>query len=214
MAAEYDAKRFARLGESFFCKKGEALMKAGPLPEICYYVIRGCAISCEVDENGYTRCWGIHGQGSIILCEEMFYERPLSTDVVAVTDCELIRIARRDFLDAIKKDEALYLFVLEMLSRHCLEAVEELRRATTQTGDKRLCSLLISMAEPYAKDSDSEVMIGETFSQQTIATMLNANRITITRTMQKLRQAGMVLPCRNRHYKISSINRLRAYIEG
>ena len=68
MAAEYDAKRFARLGESFFCKKGEALMKAGPLPEICYYVIRGCAISCEVDENGYTRCWGIHGQGSIIIC--------------------------------------------------------------------------------------------------------------------------------------------------
>lgn len=91
-----------------------------------------------------------------------------------------------------------------MLSRHCLEAVEELRRATTQTVDKRLCSLLISMAEPYAKDSDSEVMIGETFSQQTIATMLNANRITITRTMQKL--GRRVWYCRrNRHYKISSL---------
>ena len=213
MAAEFDAKRFAQMGESFFCKKGEALMKAGPLPEICYYVVHGCAISCEVDENGYTRCWGIHGQGSMILCEEMFYERPLSTDIVAVTDCELICISRRDFLDAIRRDEALHLFVLEMLSRHYLEAIEELRRATTQTVDKRLCSLLISMAEPYAKDMDSEVRISESFSQQTIATMLNANRITITRTIQKLRRAGIVTPCRNRHYKISSINRLRAYIE-
>ena len=213
MAAEFDAKRFAQMGESFFCKKGKVLMKAGPLPEICYYVVHGCAISCEVDENGYTRCWGIHGQGSMILCEEMFYERPLSTDIVAVTDCELVCISRRDFLDAIRRDEALHLFVLGMLSRHYLEAIEELRRATTQTVDKRLCSLLISMAEPYAKDMDSEVRISESFSQQTIATMLNANRITITRTIQKLRRAGIVTPCRNRHYKISSINRLRAYIE-
>ena len=213
MAAGFDAKRFAQMGKLFFCKKGEALMKAGPLPEICYYVVHGCAISCEANENGYTRCWGIHGQGSMILCEEMFYERSLSTDIVAVTDCELIRISRRDFLDAIRRDEALHLFVLEMLSRHYLEAIEELRRATTQTVDKRLCSLLISMAEPYAKDMDSEVRISESFSQQTIATMLNANRITITRTIQKLRRAGIVTPCRNRHYKISSINRLRAYIE-
>ena len=99
------------MGEALFCKKGEALMKAGPLPEFCCYVVHGCAISCEIDENGYTRCWGIHGQGSMILCEEMLYARSLSADIVAVTDCELIRITRDTFLDAIKQDEGLHLFV-------------------------------------------------------------------------------------------------------
>ena len=213
MTEHADIRRFAALGESISCKKGDVLMKAGTLPEFCYYVVHGCAISCEIDENGYTRCWGIHGQGGMPLCEEMFYEHPLSMDIAAVTDCELIRISRRDFLEAIRQDESLHLFILETLSRHYLEAVEELRRATTQTVDKRLCSLLISMAKPYARNMDSEVIIGETFSQQTIATMLNANRITITRSLQKLQRAGVILPCRNRHYRISSINRLRAYIE-
>ena len=213
MAAAYDSKQLAALGKKVSCKKGTTLMEAGASPAACFYVLRGYVINCEIDEKGYTRCWGIHGQGSLILCEELFYEQPLSTDMMAVTDCELIRIERKVLLQAIRTDEALHLFVMKTLSRHYLDAVDELRRIRTQTMDKRLCSLLITMAEPYARNADCEAVIGEAFSQQTLATMLNANRITITRTMQKLRDAGMLLPCRSRHYKISSINSLRAYIE-
>lgn len=214
MAAQYDVRCFETMGRRTTCRKGEPLVRAGLHPDACYYVTRGCAISCEVDENGYTRCWGIHGPGSLVLCEEMFSDRQLAADLVPVTDCELLRMERTAFLAAVRQDSVLRLYVLQTLSQHYLDAVDGLRRATTQTIDKRLCGLLLSMAGPYARDEDSEVLIGEAFSQKTIAIMLNANRITITRTMQKLREAGLLRPSRNQHYRIASLRQLRAYMEA
>ena len=112
------------------------------------------------------------------------------TSAIAVTDCEILRIARKEMMRAIHEEHQLSdIFVAYLLARNT-RVQEDLIDQLFNSSEKRLARTLLLLAN-FGKKGKPEPVIAK-ISQETLAEMIGTTRSRVNFFMNRFRKLGFI----------------------
>lgn len=184
--------RFYTMGPEISLPKNHLLQKAGNIPDSCYVLKKGRIACCEYTADGRECYFNINEEGSLLFEAAIILERCLTLNYKAMTDCTLIKIPRQVLLDAVVSDPAVAIDLLSSVSEKFISVTEQIRESNYRSADWKVCNLLLTLADKYGVNYDGKVMISERISQQQLANTLRINRVTVNRSLTKLKDIGYI----------------------
>ncbi|HEX6977663.1 MAG TPA: Crp/Fnr family transcriptional regulator [Alphaproteobacteria bacterium] len=118
--------------------------------------------------------------------------KPRTADAVALTDCQLLVLERRDFIPFLRERPDICIRLLTIVC-------ERLRRTSAQVEDVlfldiggRLARTLLYLASIHGQRASDGVRIGIRLSQREIASMAGSSRETVNRQLQAWQREGLL----------------------
>ncbi len=110
----------------------------------------------------------------------------------AFEDTLICALHRDDFLGLIHRQPELMLKVMKVLAERLRVAEEEIADLVFRDVPGRLASLLLRLAEAYARKNGGRLRLALRLTHQDIASMIGATRETVTSTLGRFRDAGLI----------------------
>jgi CRP/FNR family transcriptional regulator, cyclic AMP receptor protein len=163
------------------CAKGD--------PGSCLFAIcRGTVKILAPSVDGHDAVLNVIGKGDIFGEIALLDGRPRTADAVAVTDCELFIIERRDFLPLIREEPEIALRMIEILCAR-------LRRTTEQAENLMFLHLPGRLAKALLRLSESDAPAGErkaVVTQKDLGNIIGMSRESTNRQLRIWEQQGLV----------------------
>lgn len=205
--------RFYTMGQELLLPKNHFLQKAGNMPDALYVLKEGRIACCEYTADGRECYFNINEEDSLLFEAAIILGRRLTLNYKALTDCRLIRIPRNVLMENVVADSAVALDLLSSISEKFLSVSEQIRESNYHSATWKVCNLILSLADKYGVSYDGKVMISERISQQQLANTLRINRVTVNRTLTKLKDLGYIEQI-NGLFCIRSTAKLHRYMES
>ena len=205
--------RFYTMGPVIFLPKNHFLQKAGNIPDSCYVLTKGRIACCEYTADGRECYFNINEEGSLMFEAAIVLNRRVTLNYKALTDCKLIKIPREVLMEQVTTDPAVALDLLSSLSEKFISVSEQIRESNYRSASWKVCNLMLSLADKYGVLYDDKIMISERISQQQLANTLRINRVTVNRTLTKLKDLGYIEQI-NGLFCIRSVPKLRRYMDS
>jgi CRP-like cAMP-binding protein len=153
-------------------------------------VLRGRVVIRAPSSDGKEVILNIINEGEIFGEIALLDGKERTADATAMTDCELLVIARRSFLPLLERPD----FMRELLNVLC----ERLRRTSEQVEDVLFLDVAARIAKTllrFAKADDApqpsaRIVLG--LSQREIGNLIGASREKVNRRLQAWRRAGII----------------------
>jgi len=97
-------------------KEGEVIFSAGEKPSHYYQIVKGSVKLQNVDSNAKEIVQEIRKSGQAICAFTMFVEERYPVSALAVNDCEIIKLAKKDLLPLLTQHQELGKYLLEDIS--------------------------------------------------------------------------------------------------
>ena len=192
--------------------KDTILCKAGEVPRYCYYIGSGQVTVYEYTANGGEHVFNTINAGCLFLIPSMMITHAVTLSFKTSQKSEILRIPKNGLYQLIMSDPEISADLIYSLSARMIDTMEQLKQSGNYTVTQRVCSLLIERAERFGVEYDGKIMIQEKISQQSIANRIQANRVTVARSMKSLKDLGLV-ELVNGYYCVRDIEKLRRHIE-
>jgi CRP-like cAMP-binding protein len=160
-------------------KKKDAAFSQGAPADAVFYIRKGKVQLTVVSTTGKEATLGILGEG------EFFGEGGLAGQALrmgsatAMTDCELLRIDKKEMMLALRREHT-FSDLFE----------EDLVDQLFNSSEKRLARILLLLAH-FGKEGRPETVI-PTISQETLADMIGTTRSRVSFFMNRFRKLGFV----------------------
>jgi CRP/FNR family transcriptional regulator len=157
-------------------------------------------------------CIGILGPGDLYFHDRACTENEVAAE--ALTDASVLQEEFQRLVGVLSGSPALVQAALISLRRQATDMQDLISRVLSRDITLRLAAVLISLGDRFGKPSpDGTVAIGIPVAPKMLARMIGSNRVTVTRVMTEMREAGLVrAPGRNQ--VVTDPKRLRAYLSG
>lgn len=177
------------------CKKkkaGDFLIRTGDNPKGLYFVKRGKVKSNILGKDGMLKTIQIVSEGCTFGDQFVFHEQPGLFEALIIEDTELCFFSKETILDIMKKDFEFNLFIIKSLSIKSRMLACQLEDTCLRNILQSVCRILHSLCcyEVKGKQDQGEVVID--LSHQELANMLSSHRVTITKTLSKLKIQGVL----------------------
>lgn len=135
---------------------------------------------------------------NIIEKDEIFGEialldgKPRTADAIAITDCELMVIHRRDVKQLIEQETALAIHFLELAGERLRWLSDRIEDAAFLDVAARLAKQLLHMAEISGEQTSEGVIVKLQPSQAELGQMLGTSRISISKHLRRWRDRDWV----------------------
>ena len=199
-----DVEVFSRIGKILNLPRHTTLQRAGTIPENCYYILEGEVESFDNISSGNERIFRRSGPGALILLPAMMIRHELHLSFRTSRPTKVIKLSRNQLQE--------YFLATPDFAARTVQA-EQYWALKNFSLSWRLCSLLLDMAEQYGADYDSKVMLTRSLSQQEMASLLQASRVSVARVMKRLKDLNLVEYI-NGFYCIRSVEQLRRHMEA
>lgn len=170
-------------------KKGAAFSQGAPA-DCVFYIQKGRIQLSVVSKVGKEAILGILGEG------EFFGEGSLAGQTLrmgsatAITDCELLRIDKKDMMRALHREhEFSDMFVAYLLARN-IRYEADLVDQLFNSSEKRLARILLLLAH-FGKEGVPSTVVPK-ISQETLADMIGTTRSRVSFFMNRFRKLGFV----------------------
>ncbi|HET9308599.1 MAG TPA: Crp/Fnr family transcriptional regulator [Candidatus Sulfotelmatobacter sp.] len=170
-------------------KKGAAFSQGAPADSV-FYIQKGRIQLSVVSKVGKEAILGILGEG------EFFGEGSLAGQTLrmgsatAITDCELLRIDKKDMMRALHREhEFSDMFVAYLLARN-IRYEADLVDQLFNSSEKRLARILLLLAH-FGKEGVPSTVVPK-ISQETLADMIGTTRSRVSFFMNRFRKLGFV----------------------
>lgn len=110
----------------------------------------------------------------------------------AFEDTLICVLYREDFLALIRRQPELMLHVIKVLAERLRVAEEEIVDLVFRDVPGRLAALLLRLAEAYGRKGVGGLHLSLRLTHQDIASMIGATRETVTSTLGRFRDAGLI----------------------
>jgi len=169
--------------------KESAFSQADPASAV-FYIQKGKVRLTVVSKVGKEATLGILGEGDFF-GEGCLTRRPLCREsATAMTDCELLRIEKREMMLALQREQTFSaLFVAYLLARN-VRYEEDLIDHLFNSSEKRLARILLLLAH-YGEENVPETVIPK-ISQETLAEMIGTTRSRVSHFMNRFRKLGFL----------------------
>ena len=171
-------------------KKKDAAFSQGDPANAVFYIQKGKVQLTVVSKTGKEATLGILNVGEFF-GEGCLAGQPIRMkSATAMTDCELLRIDKKEMMIALHREHALSdLFVAYLLARN-IRYEEDLVDQLFNSSEKRLARVLLLLAH-FGKEGKPEIVIPK-ISQETLAEMIGTTRSRVSFFMNRFRKLGFI----------------------
>lgn len=198
--------------------KGERITSPDGEWQGCYYVSKGLIGTYGIDAEGNEIMTFLLGKGTLFLESDMLEGAVLAKSdtmpaFIAEEDTELLFVSKPKFRHLMKTDAETANFVACSIAQKMLAFRFLYNEMRSHDIPWRIANLLTAFADNHGVQVGGKVKIEYRISQQLLATMLGANRITVSKGMKRLKDMGLVEKT-DEFYYIVSMEHLRAYLDA
>lgn len=201
----------SQLGRKRTYAQGELLLQPGDAPACCWYIHSGRVVTAAAGEEPQILL--LYEAGRLLLAQQALTGRTCDVLCRAATPVTAQQIPRAELLRAVQGGGQPALDVIEAAAAET-EALT--RRCTAQRSTDAACrvaGLLLDLADCYGTDSSGMLQLTERTTQQSLAELAGMHRVTVTRALQQLRQAGL-LRCKGGYFYLLNRPALQALCQS
>jgi CRP/FNR family transcriptional regulator, cyclic AMP receptor protein len=171
--------------------KNQILFSQGEPADAVFYIQKGRLKLTVVSENGKEATIALLGAGEFVGESCVAAAQPLrQATAAAITDCEVLRIARKEMVRVLHEQHAFSdVFVSFLLARNS-RIQEDLVDQLFNSSEKRLARILLLLAQ-FGKEAKPEKVIPK-ISQETLAEMIGTTRSRVSFFMNRFRKLGFI----------------------
>jgi CRP-like cAMP-binding protein len=184
--SKLSAKQIDRLAACIVGKsvpRGTNVCAKGDPGSSLFVVCQGMAKISVPSTDGHDAVLNLIGKGDVFGEIALLDGRPRTADVVAITDCELFVIERRDFLPLVKEEPEIAIKMIEILCA-------KLRRTTEQAENLMFLHLPARLAKALLRLSDSDGKVAVT--QKDLGNIIGMSRESTNRQLRLWEEQGWV----------------------
>ena len=171
--------------------KKQVLFTQGEPADAVFYIRKGQVGLTVVSERGKEATIALLGPGEFVGESCVAAAQPIrQTSATAVTDCDVLRINKKDMVRVLHEQHAFSdVFVSFLLARNAriqADLVDQLFNSS----EKRLARILLLLAQ-FGKEGKPEKVIAK-ISQETLAEMIGTTRSRVSFFMNRFRKLGFI----------------------
>jgi CRP/FNR family transcriptional regulator, cyclic AMP receptor protein len=173
-----------RAGDEIFAKGSPGLSLMA--------VLSGTVRMSSISDGGREIVFNLMSAGEVFGEIALLDGRDRSADAVAVTDCELLVLNRRDFMPFLERRPDLCIKVIELLCqrlRHTSEQVEEL---SFWQLDSRIAKALLRLAQERTNPASLGAAINLRITQRELGNLVGGSREHVNKQLQSWQKAGLI----------------------
>lgn len=168
--------------------RGTSICAKGDPGSSLFVICQGSVKISVPSADGHDAVLNLIGKGDVFGEIALLDGRPRTADVVAITDCELFVIERRDFLPLVKEEPEIALKMIEILCA-------KLRRTTEQAENLMFLQLPGRLAKALLRLSDSDERSCErkvAVTQKDLGNIIGMSRESTNRQLRVWEEQGWV----------------------
>lgn len=197
-------------------QKGERIVSSDSEWTGCYYVVSGLIGAYGVDAEGIEALTFLLDEETLFLESNMLEDVTLArSDTVSVfvaeNDTELLFFPKQKFRHLMKSDLETANFVARSIAQKMLAFRFLYNESRSHDIPWRIANLFAAFADGYGEPVGDKVKVSYRISQQLLAKMLGANRITVAKGMKRLKELGLIEKTDD-FYFITDRKRLSSYL--
>jgi|SRR5690554_6900994 len=184
-------RQHADIGIRQHFSRGQMLYLQGEIKEHFYFIDQGFVRISILHESGQEALLDVMGPGTICGEGAAFDKMPNFSSAQAMSPVEAIAFRTQDIVETLAKDPD---FGIDLLSA----IAEKQRVVAVKVGvasldsEQRILEFLSRQATLFGEDSSEGCIIKTNLTHEKIAALTGASRVTITRTLIKMRRDGVI----------------------
>ncbi len=171
--------------------RGKVILQPDELQEMIYLIKEGRVKVSRYSPDGREQILALLEAGDVV-GEFALVEEAEPVHVEAFEDTLICALNRVDFLALVRRQPEVLLAVVKVLAERLRVAEEEIADLVFRDVPGRLASLLLRLAEAYGQEDDGGLRLTLRLTHQDIASMIGATRETVTSTLSRFRDAGLI----------------------
>lgn len=162
---------------------------------------------CTHGECGKELVLDMFGPGDVFGEIALLDGSPRTADAVAIDDCDLLVLDRRDFIPFLLEHPDASVRMLEVLTYRLRRTTQLLEDVAFREGPARLARRFLRLAEFSGRDVDDGIFVDMPLSQQQLGDMVGMTRESINKQLKQWRNQGLIIWNRG-YYTITNMDDL------
>jgi len=176
-------------------RKGATIFAKGDPGQALFAIQRGTVKISAPLHDGREAMFNLLHEADIFGEIALLDGQPRTADAVAITDCELIAIERRDFLKFVRDEPKAALKLIELLCARLRHASDHFEETVFLDLPTRLARIVLKLVEAEENYKPSE---GLAITQRELSQMLGATRESINKMLRAWEGRGWIRLTRGR----------------
>jgi CRP/FNR family transcriptional regulator, cyclic AMP receptor protein len=155
-------------------------------------VLRGSLKMSSLSAGGKEVVFRIVNPGEIFGEIAVLDGEERTADAIAVTDCELLVINRRDFIPILEKHADMCLILLRILCQRLRQTSEQVEDVLFRHLESRIAKALLHLAESSARRDERGLSIDLHLSQRELGNIAGGSRESVNKILQSWHRGGWI----------------------
>jgi CRP/FNR family transcriptional regulator, cyclic AMP receptor protein len=173
-----------RAGSEIFAKgsPGSSLMA----------VLKGAVRISSPSETGREITLNLIHQGEIFGEIALLDGRGRTTDAIAMSDCELLVLNRRDFMPFLQRRPEICIKVIELLCQRLRQTSGQVEELSFWHLESRLAKALLRLAQEHDKSPEPNSPVNLRITQRELGNMVGGSREHVNKQLQAWQKSGII----------------------
>lgn len=170
-------------------KAGKPLFHEGDTAEYIYQIVEGVVRSSKLLANGRRQILSFGYPGDLV---GMSHDGVYHSECEAISEVKLRAIPKNAYNGSLPADPAIFGELLRYASNEIANMQEHFMMLGCKTATEKIASFLVALAERTGQQVENEICFLLPMKRADIADFLGVTIETVSRTMTKLRKAGII----------------------
>lgn len=184
--------RLSHLGQRRSFKKGNFLYYQEEVSSIFYFILSGRVQVSIFDDEGGELVLEVMGEWALCGEADAFNGLARFSTAQALEDVEAIAFDFNHIKQFFSSHPELATSLLSIASTKQRVLAIRLQHLASPKPERRIIELLSRLADLYGVNEDDVIKIRIRITHEQIAAMTGSSRVTVTRTLKRLREAGII----------------------
>lgn len=185
--------RFFNRADPTFYKKGEIILRGGDMPQGVYFLKKGYVKLDSVSKEGKELTLIIYKPEEFFPVVWTFFgDRTSIYSFEAITDCEILRVSRGEFLEFINSNQVVFLEVTKGIIARFQIALRRMEYLAFGNASAKLASILLICAKDFGVQKNKEVELQIPLTHKEIANLVGVTRETVSLELKKFDRQGLI----------------------
>lgn len=186
-------QNFFAKGKPFHYKKGETIQRSGDFPQGVLFLKSGYARLESISKEGKELTMVVYRPGEFFPVVWAFFgERASIYDLEALTNCEIVRVPRGEFLDFIGENPDVLLDITKHIITRFQLALKRMTYLTFGNSASKLASILLICGRDYGVTKDGQTKLQIPLTHKDIANLVGVTRETVSLELKKFDRKGFI----------------------
>lgn len=173
-------------------KKREVILRPTDIPSGIFFIEKGYVRQYIISEDGKELTTVIYKPRDLFPIRWALLNMPLQSHFEAMTPVEVRHASKEEFIKFLKKEPEAFLLLTSRIINRLHAILERMEHLAFGSSYNKVASLLLLLVERFGKKSKSFMLIQIPLTHQDIASMLGLTRETVSISMKKLFDKGII----------------------